>query len=162
MYYYKLIGNYVCKYEISYDVSDMQKYLYRLIMMFGKNVHSTYITDKPKRVTGKVYSKFSVKYFDTIEDKVMFEVDVIEIIKPSLYKLIENVLNGDSVAIEELYKYKGKDINNIKSVDYYYKVFQDCFKFRLVDKMNVDEYNKARDFMGLSTINLKKNKKRVL
>lgn len=162
MYYYKVVGNYVCKYKISYDVCDIQKYLYCLLKKYGKKVRSSYVTLKPKRISGKIYSDFNVKYFGYDKDyKPLYEVDAVEVIKPELYKLIESILNGDNDAIINLYKYKVSDGSKFGSMDYFYIVFQECFKFSLVDKMNVDEYNKAREFMGLS-LKISNSKKRGL
>ena len=93
MYYFKVIDNDVYKFKVNYDLASVQKYLYYLAIDLGKTVHSNYVTEKPHKNADKIYKTYNVKYFGKSKDfKPLFEVDCEEVVKPSLYKLIEKIL----------------------------------------------------------------------
>lgn len=139
----------------------MQKYLYYLAIDLGKTVHSNYVTEKPHKNADKIYKTYNVKYFGKSKDfKPLFEVDCEEVVKPSLYKLIEKIINGDNKALEELYDYKVEKNGNKRDVNFYYGIFRDLFSFEFIDKMNLEMYNEARKFMELEQIEYNRGKER--
>lgn len=161
MYYFKVIDNDVYKFKVNYDLASVQKYLYYLVVDLGKTVHSNYVTEKPHKNADKIYKTYNVKYFGKSKDfKPLFEVDCEEVVKPSLYKLIEKIINGDNKALEELYDYKVEKNGNKREVNYYYSIFRDLFSFEFIDKMNLEMYNEARKFMELEQIEYNRGKER--
>ncbi len=161
MYYFKVIDEYVYKFKVNYDLASVQKYLYYLVVDLGKTVHSNYVTEKPHKNADKIYKTYNVKYFGKSKDfKPLFEVDCEEVVKPSLYKLIEKIINGDNKALEELYDYKVEKNGNKRDVNYYYSIFRDLFSFEFIDKMNLEMYNEARKFMELEQIEYNRGKER--
>ena len=94
MYYFKVIDNDVYKFKVNYDLASVQKYLYYLAIDLGKTVHSNYVTEKPHKNADKIYKTYNVKYFGKSKDfKPLFKVDCEEVVRPSLYKLIEKIIN---------------------------------------------------------------------
>ena len=87
-------------------------------------------------------------------------MDCEEVVRPSLYKLIEKIINGDNKALEELYDYKVEKNGNKRDVNYYYSIFRDLFSFEFIDKMNLEMYNEARKFMELEQIEYNRGKER--
>lgn len=161
MYYFKVIDNDVYKFKVNYDLASVQKYLYYLAIDLGKTVHSNYVTEKPHKNVDKIYKTYNVKYFGKSKDfKPLFEVDCEEVVRPSLYKLIEKIINGDNKALEELYDYRVEKNGNKKDVNYYYSIFRDLFSFEFIDKMNLEMYNEARKFMELEQIEYNRGKER--
>ncbi len=161
MYYFKVIDNDVYKFKVNYDLASVQKYLYYLVIDLGKTVHSNYVTEKPHKNADKIYKTYNVKYFGKSKDfKPLFEVDCEEVVIPSLYKLIEKIINGDNKALEELYDYKVEKNGNKRDVNYYYSIFRDLFSFEFIDKMNLEMYNEARKFMELEQIEYNRGKER--
>lgn len=161
MYYFKVIDEYVYKFKVNYDLASVQKYLYYLAIDLGKTVHSNYVTEKPHKNADKIYKTYNVKYFGKSKDfKPLFEVDCEEVVKPSLYKLIEKIINGDNKALEELYDYKVENNGNKRDVNFYYGIFRDLFSFEFIDKMNLEMYNEARKFMELEQIEYNRGKER--
>lgn len=161
MYYFKVIDEYVYKFKVNYDLASVQKYLYYLVVDLGKTVHSNYVTEKPHKNADKIYKTYNVKYFGKSKDfKPLFEVDCEEVVRPSLYKLIEKIINGDNKALEELYDYKVEKNGNKRDVNYYYSIFRDLFSFEFIDKMNLEMYNEARKFMELEQIEYNRGKER--
>lgn len=161
MYYFKVIGNDVYKFKVNYDLASVQKYLYYLAIDLGKTVHSNYVTEKPHKNVDKIYKTYNVKYFGKNKDfKPLFEVDCEEVVRPSLYKLIEKIINGDNKALEELYDYRVEKNGNKRDVNYYYSIFRDLFSFEFIDKMNLEMYNEARKFMELEQIEYNRGKER--
>lgn len=159
MYYFKVIDNDVYKFKVNYDLASVQKYLYYLAIDLGKTVHSNYVTEKPHKNADKIYKTYNVKYFGKSKDfKPLFEVDCEEVVRPSLYKLIEKIINGDNKALEELYDYKVEKNGNKRDVNYYYSIFRDLFSFEFIDKMNLEMYNEARKFMELEQIEYNRGK----
>lgn len=161
MYYFKVIDNDVYKFKVNYDLASVQKYLYYLAIDLGKTVYSNYVTEKPHKNADKIYKTYNVKYFGKSKDfKPLFEVDCEEVVRPSLYKLIEKIINGDNKALEELYDYKVEKNGNKRDVNYYYSIFRDLFSFEFIDKMNLEMYNEARKFMELEQIEYNRGKER--
>ena len=161
MYYFKVIDNDVYKFKVNYDLASVQKYLYFLAIDLGKTVHSNYVTEKPHKNADKIYKTYNVKYFGKSKDfKPLFEVDCEEVVRPSLYKLIEKINNGDNKALEELYDYKVEKNGNKRDVNFYYGIFRDLFSFEFIDKMNLEMYNEARKFMELEQIEYNRGKER--
>ena len=161
MYYFKVIDNDVYKFKVNYDLASVQKYLYYLVVDLGKTVHSNYVTEKPHKNADKIYKTYNVKYFGKSKDfKPLFEVDCEEVVRPSLYKLIEKIINGDNKALEELYDYKVENNGNKRDVNFYYGIFRDLFSFEFIDKMNLEMYNEARKFMELEQIEFNRGKER--
>lgn len=161
MYYFKVIDNDVYKFKVNYDLASVQKYLYYLAIDLGKTVHSNYVTEKPHKNADKIYKTYNVKYFGKSKDfKPLFEVDCEEVVRPSLYKLIEKIINGDNKALEELYDYKVEKNGNKRDVNFYYSIFRDLFSFEFIDKMNLEMYNEARKFMELEQIEYNRGKER--
>lgn len=161
MYYFKVIDNDVYKFKVNFDLASVQKYLYYLAIDLGKTVHSNYVTEKPHKNADKIYKTYNVKYFGKSKDfKPLFEVDCEEVVRPSLYKLIEKIINGDNKALEELYDYKVEKNGNKRDVNYYYSIFRDLFSFEFIDKMNLEMYNEARKFMELEQIEYNRGKER--
>lgn len=161
MYYFKVIDNDVYKFKVNYDLASVQKYLYYLAIDLGKTVHSNYVTEKPHKNADKIYKTYNVKYFGKSKDfKPLFEVDCEEVVKPSLYKLIEKIIAGDNKALEELYDYKVEKNGNKRDVNFYYSIFRDLFSFEFIDKMNLEMYNEARKFMELEQIEYNGGKER--
>ena len=161
MYYFKVIDNDVYKFKVNYDLASVQKYLYFLAIDLGKTVHRNYVTEKPHKNADKIYKTYNVKYFGKSKDfKPLFEVDCEEVVRPSLYKLIEKIINGDNKALEELYDYKVEKNGNKRDVNYYYSIFRDLFSFEFIDKMNLEMYNEARKFMELEQIEYNRGKER--
>lgn len=161
MYYFKVIDNDVYKFKVNYDLASVQKYLYYLAIDLGKTVHSNYVTEKPHKNADKIYKTYNVKYFGKSKDfKPLFEVDCEEVVRPSLYKLIEKIINGDNKALEELYDYKVEKNGNKRDVNFYYGIFRDLFSFEFIDKMNLEMYNEARKFMELEQIEYNRGKER--
>ena len=87
-------------------------------------------------------------------------MDCEEVVRPSLYKLIEKIINGDNKALEELYDYKVEKNGNKRDVNFYYSIFRDLFSFEFIDKMNLEMYNEARKFMELEQIEYNRGKER--
>lgn len=161
MYYFKVIDNDVYKFKVNYDLASVQKYLYYLAIDLGKTVHSNYVTEKPHKNADKIYKTYNVKYFGKSKDfKPLFEVDCEEVVRPSLYKLIEKIINGDNKTLEELYDYKVEKNGNKRDVNFYYSIFRDLFSFEFIDKMNLEMYNEARKFMELEQIEYNRGKER--
>ena len=161
MYYFKVIDNDVYKFKVNYDLASVQKYLYYLAIDLGKTVHSNYVTEKPHKNADKIYKTYNVNYFGKCKDfKPLFEVDCEEVVRPSLYKLIEKIINGDNKALEELYDYKVEKNGNKRDVNFYYSIFRDLFSFEFIDKMNLEMYNEARKFMELEQIEYNRGKER--
>ena len=87
-------------------------------------------------------------------------MDCEEVVRPSLYKLIEKIINGDNKALEELYDYKVENNGNKRDVNFYYSIFRDLFSFEFIDKMNLEMYNEARKFMELEQLEYNRGKER--
>ena len=161
MYYFKVIDNEVYKFKVNYDLGKVEKSLYYLAIDLGKTVHSTYVTEKPKKALDKIYKTYNVKYFGKTKDyKPLFEVDCEEVIRPDFYRLIEKIIAGDNKALEELYDYKVEKTCEKRDINYYYSVFRNLFSFEFVDKMDLTKYNEVRKFMELGGLENKKGKER--
>ena len=159
MYYYKVLENEILKYEVSYDLEKVRGLLKDLVRDCSeeKTYHYTSV-GIPKRDPYAKYKKFDYKFvdirYDFYGDDEIYEVDAIELITPSLYILIINILNGNVIALEELFS-KRIDMTNKKDekdLDYYYDAFQHLFNVTLVDKMDISLYERVREFMGLSKL----------
>ncbi len=87
--------------------------------------------------------------YDFYGDDDIYEVNTIELITPPLYNLIEEILNGNVLALEKLFA-KKIDLKekNVKDVDYYQAAFQHLFKVTLVDAMDLEMYEKLLEFVN--------------
>ena len=105
-----------------------------------------------------IYKKFEYKQVDVQEDfygdRDVYQVEYIEIVKPKLYNLIDNIIAGDVEALKNvvLYVAKKPEDEDVRDINYYYYTFQRMFKMKLVDTLDVSIYNKVRDFFGKDAI----------
>ena len=165
MFYYKVDGNKIFKYEVSYDLEIVKKLQNELANDCSIEKEYTYSSvGIPHRDKNVKYKKFEYKFVDTrydfYGDDDIYEVNTIELITPPLYNLIEEILNGNVLALEELYDYKVEKNGNKRDVNYYYSIFRDLFSFEFIDKMNLEMYNEARKFMELEQIEYNRGKER--
>ena len=165
MFYYKVDGNKIFKYEVSYDLEIVKKLQNELANDCSIEKEYTYSSvGIPHRDKNVKYKKFEYKFVDTrydfYGDDDIYEVNTIELITPPLYNLIEEILNGNVLALEELYDYKVEKNGNKRDVNYYYSIFRDLFSFEFIDKMNLEMNNGARNFMELEQIEYNRGKER--
>lgn len=152
MFYYKVDGNKIFKYEVSYDLEIVKKLQNELANDCSIEKEYTYSSvGIPHRDKNVKYKKFDYKFVDTrydfYGDDDIYEVNTIELITPPLYNLIEEILNGNVLALEKLFA-KKIDLKekNVKDVDYYQVAFQHLFKVTLVDAMDLEMYEKLLEF----------------
>lgn len=159
MYYYIVDGNKILKYEVSFDlekVKELQKKLFRDCSTERAGSYLCY--GIPRRNPLTIYKKFEYKQVDVQEDfygdRDVYQVEYIEIVKPKLYNLIDNIIAGDVEALKDIFMYVAKkpEDENIRDINYYYYTFQRMFKMKLVDTLDVSIYNKVRDFFGKDAI----------
>lgn len=101
-----------------------------------------------------IYNKFEYKQVsvqdDFYGDRDIYQVDYVEIVKPKLYNLIDEIIAGDVEALKDVVMYVAKkpDDENTRDINYYYYTLQRMFKMRLVETLDVSIYNKVREFLG--------------
>lgn len=154
MFYYKVDGNKIFKYEVSYDLEIVKKLQNELANDCSIEKEYTYSSvGIPRRDKNVKYKKFEYKFVDTrydfYGDDDIYEVNTIELITPPLYNLIEEILKGNVLALEKLFA-KKIDLKekNVKDVDYYQAAFQHLFKLTLVDAMDLEMYEKLLEFVN--------------
>ena len=155
MYYYSVDGNEILKYEVSFDlekVKELQKKLFRDCSIERAGSYLCY--GIPRRNPLTIYKKFEYKQVDVQDDfygdRDIYQLEYIEVVKPKLYNLIDNIVVGDIEALKEVVMYAAKkpEDENTRDINYYYYILQRMFKMRLVETLDVSIYNKVRDFFG--------------
>lgn len=155
MYYYCVDGNEILKYEVSFDlekVKELQENLFRDCSI--KRAGSYLCYGIPRRNPLTIYNKFEFKQVgvqdDFYGDREIYQVDYVEIVKPKLYNLIDEIIAGNVEALKDvvLYAAKKPDDENTRDINYYYYTLQRMFKMRLVETLDVSIYNKVREFLG--------------
>ena len=155
MYYYIVDGNEILKYEVSFDlekVKELQKELFRDCSTERAGSYLCY--GIPRRNPLTIYTKFEYKQVDVQDDfygdRDIYQVDYVEIVKPKLYNLIDNIVAGNVEALKNVVMYVAKkpEDENARDINYYYYTLQRMFKMRLVDTLDVSIYNKVREFVG--------------
>ena len=160
MFYYKVDGNKIFKYEVSYDLEIIKKLQKDLANDCSIEKEYTYssvgVPHRDKNVKCKYWSVvknmngtlYSVKNVICKPWRDIYEVNTIELITPPLYNLIEEILKGNVLALEKLFA-KKIDLKekNVKDVDYYQVAFQHLFKVTLVDAMDLEMYEKLLEFV---------------
>lgn len=168
MYYYKVLDKKIFKYEVSYDlekVKSLQNDLVNDCCIEKEYLYSS--VGVPHREKGIIYKKFDYKFigtrYDFYGDDDIYEVNTIELITPSLYNLINEILNGNVLALEKLFakKIELKE-NSAKDIDYYQASFQRLFNVTLVDTMDLEMYERLLDFVDFPKPNNKKEYSLVL
>ena len=159
MYYYSVDGNEILKYEVSFDlekVKELQENLFRDCSVERAESYLCY--GIPRRNPLAIYKKFEYKQVDVQEDfygdRDVYQVEYIELVKPQLYSLIDNIIAGDVDSLRDIFMYVAKkpEDENTRDINYYYYTFQRMFKMRLVETLDVSIYNKVREFVGKDTI----------
>ena len=155
MYYYSVDGNKILKYEVSFDlekVKELQENLFRDCSVERAGSYLCY--GIPRRNPLTIYTKFEYKQVDVQNDfygdRDIYQVEYIEVVKPKLYNLIDNIVVGDIEALKEVVMYAAKkpEDENTRDINYYYYILQRMFKMRLVETLDVSIYNKVREFVG--------------
>lgn len=155
MHYYSVDGNKILKYEVSFDlekVKELQKELFRDCSVERAGSYLCY--GIPRRNPLTIYKKFEYKQVDVQDDfygdRDIYQVEYIEVVKPKLYNLIDNIVVGDIEALKEVVMYAAKkpEDENTRDINYYYYILQRKFKMRLVETLDVSIYNKVREFVG--------------
>lgn len=155
MYYYIVDGNEILKYEVSFDlekVKELQKKIFRDCSIERAGSYLCY--GIPRRNLLTIYNKFEYKQVsvqdDFYGDRDIYQVDYVEIVKPKLYNLIDEIIAGDVEALKDVVMYVAKkpDDENTRDINYYYYTLQRMFKMRLVETLDVSIYNKVRGFLG--------------
>ena len=154
MYYYKVLDKKIFKYEVSYDLEIIKKIQNDLANDCSIEKEYTYSSiGIPYRDKNVKYKKFEYKFVDTrydfYGDDDIYEVNTIELITPPLYNLIEEILNGNVLALEKLFA-KKIDLKekNVKDIDYYQASFQRLFNVTLVDTMDLEMYERLLEFVN--------------
>lgn len=159
MYYYSVDGNEILKYEVSFDlekVKELQENLFRDCSVERTESYLCY--GIPRRNPLTVYKKFEYKQVDVQEDfygdRDVYQVEYIELVKPQLYNLVDNIIAGDVDSLRDIFMYVAKkpEDENVRDINYYYYTFQRMFKMKLVGTLDVSIYNKVREFFGKDTI----------
>ena len=98
MYYYIVDGNEILKYEVSFDlekVKELQKKLFRDCSIERAGSYLCY--GIPRRNPLTIYNKFEYKQVgvqdDFYGDRDIYQVDYVEIVKPKLYNLIDEIIS---------------------------------------------------------------------
>lgn len=155
MYYYIVDANEILKYEVSFDlekVKELQKKLLRDCSIERAGSYLCY--GIPRRNPLTIYNKFEYKQVgvqdDFYGDRDIYQVDYVEIVKPKLYNLIDEIIAGDVEALKDVVMYVAKkpDDENTRDINYYYYTLQRMFKMRLVETLDYSIYNKVREFFG--------------
>ena len=153
MYYYIVDGNEILKYEVSFDlekVKELQKKLFRDCSIERAGSYLCY--GIPRRNPLTIYNKFEYKQVGVQDDFYgdIYQVDYVEIVKPKLYNLIDEIIAGNVEALKDVVMYVAKkpDDENTRDINYYYYTLQRMFKMRLVETLDVSIYNKVREFLG--------------
>lgn len=169
MFYFKIEGNEILKYEISYDIENVKKLQKDLANDCSIEKKYTYSSvGIPRRDKNTVYKKFDYKFvgmrYDFYGDDEIYEVNTIELVTPPLYDLINRIMNGNVLALEELFSRRidVKNKENVRDIDFYYNAFQHLFIVNLVDRIDLNEFNKVREFMNLNKVENKKDVSLVL
>lgn len=158
MFYYKVDGNKIFKYEVSYDLEIVKKLQNELANDCSIEKEYTYSSvGVPRRDKNVKYKKFEYKFVDTrydfYGDLDIYEVNTIELINPYLYEVIEKIIGGNTNSLEELFSYKVECVNEKeKNIAYYVDLFQREFSFELIDTLDLDIYNKVSEFLGLNKL----------
>lgn len=156
MYYYKVKENEVFKYKVLFSIEkirELQKELINNCAIEEKHEYISY--GVPFREKGINYKKFNYEFIGVKEDFYgdweLYKVNVIKYVNPYLYDLIEKILRGDVLALEELFsrKIEMNKENTVKDIDYYYNAFQHLFGVILVDKIDMETYKRIMEFAGL-------------
>ena len=156
MYYYKVKENEIFKYKVIYDLEKVRELLNDLVMNCSeeKTYHYTSV-GIPRRDLNVKYKRFDYKFacmrYDFYGDDEIYEVNSIELVSPPLYDLIEKILQGDVLALEELFsrKIEMNKENEVKDINYYYDAFQHLFDVTLVDKIDLETYKRIMEFASL-------------
>lgn len=85
----------------------------------------------------------------------IYEVNVVEIVKPELYYLIQKIICGDVAALQELFSKKitlRKENLDLKNIDYYFDSFQHMFGITLMGKININLYNMIQEFIDKNEV----------
>ncbi len=162
MIYFKEGKNEVYKYEITFDLEKVKELLEDLVRDCGIEEKITYLSYSiPLRDNSVIYKTFDYKLVDYKMDPYevwdIYQVHAIIVKKPYLYDLMEKIVQGNVLALEELFS-KRIDMTNKKDekdLDYYYNAFQPLFRFSLVDKIDLDLYNRVREFMNVYKVEKK-------
>lgn len=154
MYYYKVLDKKIFKYEVSYDLEKVKSLQNNLANDCSIEKEYTYSSvGVPHRDKNVKYKKFEYKFVDTrydfYGDDDIYEVNTIELITPPLYNLINEILNGNVLALEKLFA-KKIDLKekNVKDIDYYQASFQRLFNVTLVDTMDLEMYERLLEFVN--------------
>lgn len=154
MYYYKVLDKKIFKYEVSYDLEKVKSLQNDLANDCSIEKEYTYSSvGVPHRDKNVKYKKFEYKFVDTrydfYGDDDIYEVSTIELITPPLYNLINEILNGNVLALEKLFA-KKIDLKekNVKDIDYYQASFQRLFNVTLVDTMDLEMYERLLEFVN--------------
>lgn len=130
MFYFKIEGNEILKYEISYDIENVKKLQKDLANDCSIEKKYTYSSvGIPRRDKNTVYKKFDYKFvgmrYDFYGDDEIYEVNTIELVTPPLYDLINRIMNGNVLALEELFSRRidVKNKENVRDIDFYYNAF---------------------------------------
>lgn len=154
MFYYKVDGDKIFKYEVSYDLEIVKKLQNDLANNCSLEKEYTYSSvGIPHREKNVKYKKFEYKFvdirYDFYGDDDIYEVNTIELITPPLYNLIEEILDGNVLALEKLFARKiDLKVKNVRDVDYYQVAFQHLFNVTLVDTMDLEMYEKLLEFVN--------------
>lgn len=155
MYYYSVDENEILKYEVSFDlekVKELQENLFRDCSVERAGSYLCY--GIPRRNPLTIYKKFEYEQVDVQDDfygdRNIYQVDYVEIVKPKLYNLIDNIVAGNVEALKDVVMYVAKkpEDENVRDINYYYYTLQRMFKMRLVDTLDISIYNKVREFVG--------------
>jgi len=126
MYYYKKKGKDIIKYEVIIDIEKLNKIRFEIINNCSHIKHiKNRVTDscKPKEWDYEHIRNYSEKYEGRIEyndfysmpeDQYLVEYDYYT--HPPLIQLIDNLLKGDTSAIEEIQKLKDEFVDKEKEL----------------------------------------------
>lgn len=158
MYYYSVDEEVIKKYRVIFSVDSLRNIEKDLIKDCSIERSNCYITyGLPHRNSSINYKEFLYEKIGIKEDFYgnmdIYEVNTIELVNPYLYELVEKIIGGNTRSLEELFSYNIEQIDqNKKDINYYIRLFQQEFTLELVDTLDIDTYNKVRDFLGLAKL----------
>ena len=130
MYYYSVDGNEILKYEVSFDlekVKELQENLFRDCSI--KRAGSYLCYGIPRRNPLTIYNKFEFKQVGVQEDfygdREIYQVDYVEIVKPKLYNLIDEIIAGNVESLKDVVMRSQKRIS-YTFVTLFKKLFRQC------------------------------------
>ena len=119
MFYFRKNGEVIEKYQVHFDKDEIEKLKKEIINNCSFIEHKVYVSDYEPRFTNEIIRNFTCtptgrkkEYFEETRDLYQYSYD--EYKPPYLVELINQLLNGDSKAIDNILNY---DISTKSTLD---------------------------------------------